>query len=381
MTRFSRFLLGTSVALALGLLATPASAELRAEALSHYHQGRFAQAGALLEQIDARGEADGPLLYRLAFCQRKAGDPRSAKTQERAREALENALSSATDLATPFYLANTYNNIGREEDARRIAAEATAGVEQGDLTSPATGSQMFQLGKLYADQQLGEQAAKWYAKAVETLTGEGEGNGAYVRRASRFLAERAFRARDFESAQKYYGLMTDGGVGEQVDFDRLAVAQVHLGRYRAAAAAWKQAELALPGRGDRARYCNRLARMASRLDALPQQAPSGEAWGQLGKDELQTLMSETADQAKKTGAEVTEGAPLSDDDRARLRAQFAELQPVFLAAALEYAVRGYSIREAAFFGGYAPMIFHAKHWYLPGEQVRKKKKKQQKPTR
>ena len=90
-------------------------------------------------------------------------------------------------------------------------------------------------------------------------------------------------------------------------------------------------------------------------------------------------MKETSEQAKKTMAEVTEGAPLSDEDRVRLRARFAELQPVFVAAALEYAIRGHSIREAAFFGGYAPMIFRAQNWHLPGEKGEKKRKKKRKP--
>ncbi len=378
--RYTTVVLASSLALVLALSPTPATADLTADAVSAYDQGQYREAAVLLEQIDAAGDADGPLLYRLAYCQRKSGDARSGKTQDRALEALENALSSATDLEIPFYLANTYENLGRKEDARRIAAEATAGVEQGDLTRPTTGSRMFRLGKLYADQGLDEQAAEWYTQAVETLAEEGDRGGPYVRRASRFLAERAFRARDFESAQKYYTSLTDAGDGEQLDFDRLAVSQVRLGQYKEAADSWGQVELRQPADADRARYCGRLAKMASKLDALPEQAPAGKPWDQLAKDELQALMSELADQAKKTRTEVTEGAPLSDEDRARLSARFEEIQPVFVAAALEYATRGYSIREAAFFGGYAPLIFHAKHWRIPGDKGQKKKRKKKKPT-
>jgi tetratricopeptide (TPR) repeat protein len=378
--RYTTVVLASSLALVLALSPTPATADLTADAVSAYDRGQYREAAVLLEQIDAAGDADGPLLYRLAYCQRQSADARAGKTQDRAREALEIALGSATDLEFPFYLANTYDNLGRKEDALRIAAEATAGVEQGDMTRPSTGSGSFQLGKLYADQGLDEKAAEWYTKAIEILAEEGDRGGPYVRWASRFLAERAFRARDFESAEEYYTVLTEAGAGEQADFDHLAVSRVHLAQYRAAANAWKQAALLKPADADRARYCASLAKLASRLDALPEQAPSGKGWDEFSKDELQALLSDLADQAKQTRTEVTEGAPLSDEDRVRLSARFEEIQPVFVAAALEYAMRGHSIREAAFFGGYAPLIFRAKDWRVPGEPGQKKKKKKKKKT-
>ena len=380
MKRFVVFVLGSCLGLAIALSTTPAAADLRADAVALYDKGRFGEAAALLEQIDAAGDADGPLLYRLAYCQRKSGHPNSGQTQERAQEALETALSSAKDLAIPFYLANTYENIGRKEDAQRIAAEATAGVEQGDLDLPTSGNQKFQLGKLYADQQLDEAAAEWFATALETLAEEGDRGGPYVRWASRYLAERAFRVQDFESAEEYYTLMTEAGEGAPADFDRLAVSRVHVREYRKATASWKQAELASPADADRARYCGRLARMASKLEALPEQAPSGKPWDQLAKEELQTLMGELADQVKQNSTEAAQTESLSEEDRVRLRARFAELQPVFVAAALEYAIRGHSIREAAFFGGYAPLIFRTQNWRIPGEKAQRRKKKKLKPT-
>ena len=94
-----------------------------------------------------------------------------------------------------------------------------------------------------------------------------------------------------------------------------------------------------------------------------------------------SLMSELANQVKEAGAEAAETESLTEEDRVRLRARFAELEPVFVAAALEYALRGHSIREAAFFGGYAPLIFRAQNWRIPGEKgQRKKKKKKENPT-
>ncbi len=134
--RYTTVVLASSLALVLALSPTPATADLTADAVSAYDQGQYREAAVLLEQIDAAGDADGPLLYRLAYCQRQSGDARAGKTQDRAKEALESALGSATDLGFPFYLANTYDNLGRKEDALRIAAEATAGVEQRDMSQP-----------------------------------------------------------------------------------------------------------------------------------------------------------------------------------------------------------------------------------------------------
>ena len=49
----------------------------------------------LLEKIDSAGKATGPLLYRLFYCQRKAGDPKAEETLGRALEQLESEASSA----------------------------------------------------------------------------------------------------------------------------------------------------------------------------------------------------------------------------------------------------------------------------------------------
>jgi hypothetical protein len=74
---------------------------------------------------------------------------------------------------------------------------------------------------------------------------------------------------------------------------------------------------------------------------------------------------------KENGARVMElGAragsePLSEDERAAMAAEIESIQPVFVAACLEYTARELPIRESAFFGGYAPLIFHESRWRLP----------------
>ena len=37
-----------------------------------------------------------------------------------------------------------------------------------------------------------------------------------------------------------------------------------------------------------------------------------------------------------------------------------------VAAGLEYVLQGYNLREAAFFGGYGPLIFHEREWKIQG---------------
>lgn len=338
--------------------------EHQAKAL--YSEGRYAEARPLLEQLDESGAATGPLLYRLAFCQRSAGDEAaSAETQQRARETLEREVTEAEDLEVPFYLVNTYQNLGQDADARRVAAEATARVERDQLPLPDSGDGMFQLGKLYADQGLEPQAAEWYAKAVDALTEGGRAGGSYVRRASRYVAERAFRQQEFATAQRYYTSLIGAGEGTAADFDRLAICSARAGMYEEAAQAWKQAELAKPVDANRSRYGARLATMAAKLDAVPDGAPSGKAWTELTKEELESLMKEQADQVKAILAEVEQAGQVEKETRQQYRDQLREIRAVFVPAALEYVLRGHSIRQTAFFGGYAPLILNRKAWRLP----------------
>jgi tetratricopeptide (TPR) repeat protein len=336
------------------------------EAETLYSEGRYAEARPLLEQLDEAGAATGPLLYRLAYCQRAAGDQAASDaTQRRAREVLEGEVTEAKDIEAPFYLVNTYQNLGQEADARRVASEATARVERDELPRPDSGNGMFQLGKLYADQGLEQQATEWYAKAVAALTEDGRSGGSYVRWASRYVAERAFRQREFATAQQYYASLIDAGEGSAADFDRLAVASARVAKYEEAAQAWQQAELANPADSNRPRYGASLATMAAKLKELPAQAPSGKAWTELTKEELESLMKDQSEQVKATLAKAAEETEIDKETRLQYRAQLKEIRAIFVPAALEYVLRGHSIRQTAFFGGYAPLILNRRAWRVP----------------
>jgi tetratricopeptide (TPR) repeat protein len=439
---------------------TGADDDLRARALALYDQGQYAEALPLLEELDAGGGADGTLLYRLYFCLRQTGDPRSREALQRARSALEEEVGSATSLETPFYLANTYRNMGRVSDASQVARSATERVENGELPAPATGMEMFRLGKLYADQSREEPASEWYRSAVRSLS-DGSGTEAakpYIDWAARYLADRAWERDDFETAAVYLDTITSSGNATYPDLDRLASAACRAGRYGEAERAWQRAVRANPPDPNRPRYCAKLAALAEGLETLPESAPDGRSWSEPSKGDLEGWLLERATVARSStlqalGWDVLDGDPLKslmksqrgpvrralkggrswselsaeereslalepagiiaeilhsragadglpekeaeiealskdlarillaaisdgrkstgfvDAERARLAEDLHAAQEVFVRAGLEYALRGHSIREVAFFNGYAPLIFHANRWKLPDRIV------------
>ena len=105
--------------------------------------------------------------------------------------------------------------------------------------------------------------------------------------------------------------------------------------------------------------------MAEELEALPSLSPSGKPWTHLPRKELEELMLQQAERVKAAVGKVASGEVTGEEGRAGLEREIADAKPVFVRAALEYAVRRYPIRETAFVGGYAPLIFHARRWKLP----------------
>jgi hypothetical protein len=73
----------------------------------------------------------------------------------------------------------------------------------------------------------------------------------------------------------------------------------------------------------------------------------------------------TMRQEAATAAEAA-GGTLPTDQGQALQSKMDAVHGEFVAAALEYAVRGLSLRETAFVGGYAPLVFRASEWNLPG---------------
>jgi len=362
----SSLILITALALLGAALSGCASrtAPLQREAVRLYDEGQYAEAQELLERLDDSGSASGTLLYRLHYCQQANGDEEAPETLERAKDRLEEELPEATGLEVPFYLVNAYQNLARSGDGLDIAKTTTARIESGELPEPDDPIEMFRLGKLYADQNRTAEAKRWYAASVDGFSEDEESSGPYQRWASRYLADPAFRDGDYEAAARYYGLLAEGGDASAADLDRLAEAQFRLGLYMDAARSWAASARSEALSPNRPRYLSRLAMLAATAGELPTAAPDGRAWSAMSKDELSAFIVEQANVAKPLLAEGRAPESLPTEEFQALRATLGEAKALFAASAIEYALKRYGIREAAFFGGYAPLIFDKRRWRL-----------------
>jgi tetratricopeptide (TPR) repeat protein len=336
-----------------------------ARALELYDAGQYAAAGKILERIDAAGDLDGPMLYRLSFCRGQTGDPQGQRaTLERAVETLRAEVVGAPTLEPSFYLSNALRNLGRRPEAREAAVVAVERIGQGDWSPGDDPVEAFRAAKLYADLGRQDDAATWYRKALEGFEADPEAYPVYIRWSRGYLADLAAGTSDYEAAEAELTALSEIGEPGQAEWDRLAVVRVRLGKYGEAVEAWRQAERANPAEGDRARYSWRLAAMAEKLDFVPDATPDGRAIAELAQGEIEALLKEQAARVMEITSRAA-AEPLDDAEREGLADEIETIRPLFVAAALEYTARGLPIRETAFFGGFAPLIFHESRWKLP----------------
>jgi len=345
--------------------AVVAAADPAAEADALYAAGEYLRAAAFYTELDDRGEADGPVLYKLFFCQRQTGDPAATATLSRATARLATDAETSKRLETHFYLVNAYSSAGRTAEAAEAARRATSLLERTDLPAPADWEGMFRVGKLYADQGEADEATAWYRRSLTAHAAAAAEPSPYIPWARRYIVDRASARGDLAAAEEQLAALTSAAPTAD-DLDHLAVLRVRLGRFAAAVEAWQQAERLNPADANRARYCWRLSRLAEELGSLPPSAPDGREWGALSREELETMMKT---QAEEVGAAVAAAVAAAVDGHPAAEPVLQELQrladaakPLFVAAGLEYAVRGLPIRQTAFFGGYAPLIFKAEEW-------------------
>ena len=366
--------------LALTLLAAPTGAgDLQTtldDAVSLYDRGSYREARTALEGLDHAGAIDGPALYRLYFCQRATGQgEEAAQTLERARQVLETELPSATTLDVPFYLANAYSNLGRAADARDLARGVTAKIESGGMKTPQTGIGLFQVGKLYQDQGRQDDAVSYYKRAIAAFDVTGGRYLGNVRWALRYIGTTAAAHEDYAGVEAALEKLGAVGAAESEDWSALGIARARLGKFAPAAEAWTRAVKLDPANADDARYSAKLAEAASTLAPLPGTAPGGAAFRAMGKADLEATMKERAEVARAVQTRAAEamsgktvgGAAfaLPAELRASLDKDLRTARGQFVAAALEYAMRGLPIRETAFREGYAVRIFQDADWELP----------------
>jgi len=333
-------------------------------AVTLYDAGSYAEARVMLETLDARGEAPGPLLYRLAFALGQTGEAGKGKAMEgRALTVLEQEFAAGGGLEVAFYLSNAYRNRNAPDRSVEVAQEATRRLESGNWNEPGTALGKFRIGKLYADQNLENQAAAWYSKALTGFEAQPGLFPSYENWVRRYLYQRASNRGDWKTAGEMLQANLKGGRGTRDDFDSLAILLSRSGQWDEAAEAWRKVEQIDPSQANRPRYCRQLTIRARELGSLPVESLDGEPIAGLDKDRMDVILKELADRAVEIQIEATAGNIANRDEA---QAELNRIKGVFVAVALEYAYQGHPIRETAFQGGYAPMIFHGSRWILQG---------------
>jgi tetratricopeptide (TPR) repeat protein len=363
---------------AIGFAARGADdlAPVKEDAVRLYDKGSYEEALSTLQQLDAARALDGPMLYRLFFCEKATGHEDDArKVLERAREALEGEVAASHDLESSFYLANSYVNLGRAGDAKAAAHEMTARIESGKSSAPTTAIGLFQVGKLYQDHGRETEATTYYTKAVDgfdVAKGRYAGN---VRWALRYLGNAAYARSDFAASDSAFTRLTAAGGAEAADWEALAAARVRLEKYASAAEAWRGSVKADAANADDARYAARLADMAALLTPLPTGPAEGIKFASMTQGDLGSFVKARADaaiaaqtKAAKAMEADEKGAPTQALDpkvRKELAETLKQTRRQFVAGALEYALRHFGVRETAFKEGYAVFIFQDRAWELP----------------
>jgi tetratricopeptide (TPR) repeat protein len=201
-------------------------------------------------------------------------------------------------------------------------------------------------------------------RAIDSMSGDPERFLGSLRWALRHLGNLAYARADYAGAADRFEALVALDGSDPREWDMLASTRARLRDWTAAEQAWRKSEQANPADGDRPRYLWRLAAQAAALGELPTALPDGRAIESLTKEDLEAVLSEQADVVRAVQAELPVEASPTEDDRERLQSTLDEAHGLFVAAGLEYGVRNHPIRETAFFGGYAPLIFHAHRWTI-----------------
>ena len=92
------------------------------------------------------------------------------------------------------------------------------------------------------------------------------------------------------------------------------------------------------------------------------------------RKELEEILNQQAQIVREVKAEAEAIDALTVEQRKSFDARIEAARPLFVGAALESLRRGVNLREAAFFGGYAPLIFHVRDWQTKPPVTAKKLK-------
>jgi tetratricopeptide (TPR) repeat protein len=357
------------VALSLtGFASSSAAApSARAEAVAAYDAGDYASACRILTEMDAAVDLEGTLLYRLFFCKTALGEQASGREAlARAATALEGENVPGCPVEVPFYLANAYANLGRPEDARRVASETVLRLET-ERYEPKSAMEWFQVGKLAQDAGRNDRAETAYRRAVDGFSAGSPAPG-HERWARRFLGNAASGRADFEAALPEWRRIVALENADRSDLLALATACARTARWEEAAEAWRLAEKIDMQNGSDPRYAAGLARQAAALGGIPSVDALGVPWSRYDRDGLEAAMRDHAVAAHEVRREAARREEAGAWDRAareEASERLREIRGRFLAAGIEYAVRKLPLRETAFSGNYATLVFQDSEWELP----------------
>jgi tetratricopeptide (TPR) repeat protein len=360
------FLLSLSAGAAMGGSAKPSLGRTET-AVAAYDAGDYETACRLLAELDRGGTLNGPLLYRLFYCRSVAADPAGARRAlERAVATLEAENVPGAHLEVPFYLANAYANLGRATQARRVAEETLLRLEQ-DGFRPTTPMEWFQLGKLAQDSGRNDRAESAYREAIRGFE-TGTGAPGHERWARRFLGDAALARADYVGALPHWERIVTLGNAERADFLSLATAAARTQAWELAAEAWRRAEKIDMRIGSDPRYASALARQAATLGSLPRTDGEGVPWTSHDRAGLEGAMAAASAEAReiRSAAEkLREEGKWDPSARQEAAERLQSVRTRFVAAGIEYAVRRLPIRETAFTGQFATLVFQQSEWDLP----------------
>ncbi|NIL99973.1 MAG: hypothetical protein GTN89_12405, partial [Acidobacteria bacterium] len=221
------------------------------------------------------------------------------------------------------------------------------------------------LAKLYADRQKELAASPWFEKALDGFEASGDAtHRPYFEWGARWLSQRAMTDERYEAAAKQLRRLTGGENAKLEDFERLGRASLMIGDYRGAQKAWARAVLLNPLGGDPYRYGSALAELCRVTEAIPLSPDEERSWEELTDEELGQILKDQAQIVREVKTEAAATEKMTPAQRNEFNTRLLDARPMFVAAALESVRRGINLREAAFFGGYAPLIFHRKEWRL-----------------
>jgi hypothetical protein len=119
-----------------------------------------------------------------------------------------------------------------------------------------------------------------------------------------------------------------------------------------------------PGNSDRYRYGSGLAELCRVTGEIPISPDGDRGWDELSGEELDQILTQSAALVREVKTEAEAIDKLTVEQRKAFDARIEAVRPAFVGAALESMRRRINLREASFFGGYAPLIFHAREWRI-----------------